>query len=362
MRGGLIALKSETIGGNVVSKKIYPTLILIFFVSIFCAFLIPCASATEKSKVRLRKSFPQKAQTSYQKKLREFIDLQKDFGNPSQAIKTVDLLLNKIKKKIKPKQKYSKREAVRTLQKIAGFLKEEGNFAYGKNNLLIEALGESEGKRFIDCDGFSSLYLAAGENLGLSLNPVYVPSHIFIRCKINSNTFFYWEPTLAAEKDLNYYKSWLKIKEESEYPLELDEEKFRAIQLCNLGAAWYKKGDFKKAIAYSNAALRLHPHYAEAYNNLGAANARLGNLSLALECYGKAIAINPRYAAAYSNMGIAYYKMGKFDEALGFFKEATKADSRYRKAYFYEYIVLKKKGEVKQALKTAARIRKHGKR
>ncbi|NIM58873.1 MAG: tetratricopeptide repeat protein [Candidatus Aminicenantes bacterium] len=260
--------------------------------------------------------------------------------------------------KVRPRAKYNKEEAIEALLLIDGVLKEDGKFEYRRNNLLIEGLKKQEnGKRFIDCDDYSSIYLFAGERLGLSLEPVYVPKHVFLRCVLDDYTSFYWEPTIASEMDIGYYRDMLNMPDKKSYPKVLDEKEFEAIHFCNLGVAWYEKGDYAKVIEYSERAIRLDPKYAVAFNNLGAAHAKQGNLDVAMECYKKATSINPNYAAAFSNIGVTFYRLGFLEKAVECFEKAIELDPHFDRAYENKVIVLIENGERNRALSFVNEIR-----
>jgi len=279
------------------------------------------------------------------------LESQKEFGNLTSALQTLDHLFGKIEMKVRPRAKYNKEEAIEALKVIDGVLKEEGKFEYRRNNLLIEGLKKQEnGKRFIDCDDYSSIYLFAGERLGLSLEPVYVPKHVFLKCILDDYTSFYWEPTIASEKDAGFYRDWLNIPDKNSYPKVLDEKEFAAIHFCNLGVAWYEKGDYAKVIEYSERATKLNPKYAVAFNNLGVAHAKQGNLDVAMECYKKATSINPNYAAAFSNIGVTFYRLGFLEKAVECFEKAIELDPHYDRAYDNKVIVLMENGERNRAL------------
>jgi len=322
-------------------------------------FLSPQAVyAKDSHQPKLVKQLKPGHQRRYDVKIRESLESQKEFGNPASALQTLDHLFDKIEMKIRPRTKYNKKEAIAALRVIDGVLKEEGKFEYRRNNLLIEGLKKREnGKRFIDCDDYSSIYLFAGERLGLSLEPVYVPKHVFLRCILDDYTSFYWEPTIASEKNADFYKDWLNIPSESSFPKILNEKEFEAIHFCNLGAAWYKKGDYAKVIEYSKRAIRLDPKYAVAFNNLGAAYAKQGNLNVAMECYKKATTINPNYATAFSNIGVAFYRLGYLMEAVEYFEKAIELDPKFDRAYDNKVAVLMEKGEHSRALNFVNRIR-----
>jgi tetratricopeptide (TPR) repeat protein len=307
--------------------------------------------AEENYPRKLVKHLESKHQNRYEVKVRESLESQEEFGNPASALQTLDHLFGKIEMKVRPRAKYNKEEAIEALKVIDGVLKEEGKFEYRRNNLLIEGLKKQEnGKRFIDCDDYSSIYLFAGERLGLSLEPVYVPKHVFLRCILDDYTSFYWEPTIASEKDAGFYRDWLNIPDENSYPKVLDEKEFEAIHFCNLGVAWYEKGDYAKVIEYSERATRLNPKYAVAFNNLGAAHAKQGNLDVAMECYKKATSINPKYAAAFSNIGVTFYRLGFIEKAVECFEKAIELDPHFDRAYDNKVIVLMENGERNRAL------------
>ena len=322
-------------------------------------FLAPqVVYAKESGQQILQKQVKIGHQYKYDIKIRESLDLQKDFGNPASSFQTLDNLLGKIEKKIKPRSQYNKEEAIEALKVMGGVLKEEGNFEYRENKLLIEGLRKQKnGKRFIDCDDYSFIYLVAGERLGLPLEPVYAPKHVFLMCRLNDSTRFYWEPTIAAEKDVGFYRNWLNLPEDSSYPKILTEKEFEAIQFCNLGVAWYEKGDYEKAIKYYENAVRLNPDYAAAFNNLGVAYAKQGKFNLAMEYYRKATNINHNYAVAFNNIGVTFYKLSYLQKAVEYFEKAIEADAKYDRAYDYKVVTLMRKGERSKAFEFVNKIR-----
>lgn len=315
-------------------------------------FFIPKIIHAEESQIQIpARQAEVLAGYKFETKIHEFLDLQRDFGNPDSAYQALDQLFGEIDKKIQPRSRYNKKEAIEALQAIGRLLNQEGNFEYRKNILLIEGLKRQEnGRRYIDCDDYSSLYLFAGERLGLSLNPVFASNHVFLECHLDEINHFYWEPTIGEEKDAGFYRTWLNIPEDSHYPKVLNEKEFEAIHLCNLGVAWYEKGNYEKSIEYSKRALSLNPDYPAALNNLGAAYSRQGKFDMALACYEKAIDLEPDYATAFNNIGVAFYKLGYFEKAVEYFGKAIKADPEYENTYPYEVVVLIKRSEHSQAL------------
>ena len=218
----------------------------------------------------------------YKSLMQGSLNLQKDFGNPETTIKTIDNVFDKINKKVKLSSEYNKKEEHETLKQIATrtliemdeILKEEKYFRTQKTNILIQAMKKrASGERFLDCDDYTWLYLVAGERIGIDLEPVYTPGnqsgHMFLKCNLPDNTHFYWEPTIAQEKNLEFYRQYFGLPENSFFPKVLDDREFYAIQLCNIGVAWYEKEEYETAIEYYENSISLNPNYAPAYNNRG---------------------------------------------------------------------------------------------
>ena len=243
------------------------------------------------------------------------------------------------------------------LNTIDSILKEDGHFECKSNRILIEELNkEKNGKRFLDCDDYSSIYLAAAEQLGLPLESVYFPAHVFLRCQLSNSRNFYWEPTIAAETNMSYYKKRLNIPENSFYPKILNEKQFEAIKLCDLGTAWFKKEDYLRAIGYFQKALESNSEFAPAFNNLGAAYAKQGHYGKALECYREALAVNHNYGAALCNIGVAYYRLENLKKAIKYFDKSLKLNPRNKKTSRYKFRALIEKGQSNKASRYIAKF------
>ena len=105
---------------------------------------------------------------------------------------------------------------------------------------------------------------------------------------------------------------------------EKETRKNRSFAYDNRGNAYYKMGEFDRAIADFTAAIALNPNDAIAHYNRGNAYDERAELDSAIADWDKAIAINPNYAAAYGNRGIAYRKMGEFGRAIADYTKAIK--------------------------------------
>jgi tetratricopeptide (TPR) repeat protein len=103
---------------------------------------------------------------------------------------------------------------------------------------------------------------------------------------------------------------------------------------CNLGAAFYSKGESEKAIDCYKKATRLNPANAEAHYNLGNIYLEKNRPSAAVIAYDKAIKSRPAYAKAYSNMGVAFLQMELPDKAIERFRKAIELEPNNLDANF----------------------------
>jgi tetratricopeptide (TPR) repeat protein len=150
------------------------------------------------------------------------------------------------------------------------------------------------------------------------------------------------------------------------------------------GFALSSNGSGEKALEDFDKAIRINPHYSEAYFNRGNTNrsllrypdairdfslaitnnpsmaeafvnrgnlhALLGDSAAALVDYEKALSLNPRFAVAYFDRGLLKNQKGDHSAALGDFDQAIKFDSHLAKAYFEKGSLLEAEGSDEGAL------------
>jgi tetratricopeptide (TPR) repeat protein len=90
----------------------------------------------------------------------------------------------------------------------------------------------------------------------------------------------------------------------------------------NKGDDFFDAGQFDKAAAAYQQAIKLRPDYPEAHLNLGETLFNLGRYDEAIAADQKAIALKSNWAEAYRALGIAYLKTDKSREALEALKKA----------------------------------------
>ena len=92
-----------------------------------------------------------------------------------------------------------------------------------------------------------------------------------------------------------------------------------------LGARYYRNGEYDLARDRLLLALKLDPGNALAWSTLGLSYEALGNLRLAEDAYGKAVRAAPRDFQIQDNYAVFLCRRGKHDEARRYFDKAIKA-------------------------------------
>lgn len=302
---------------------------------------------------------PENKLNVYDTTIRQSLLRQQDFGDLDTANRNLDRILEKIKVEIQPHTSFDKTTALEAMSTIGRILRDEENFEYRKNRLLIEELNkDSQSKKYLDCDDSSSIYLAASEQIGLTLKPVYFPDHVFLKCELDDGSSFFWEPTMAEESYLDFYRLWTNVSLDEGFPIILDEIQLEAIQLSDLGVAWYYKENFQKAAEYFQKSLEANSEFGTAYNNLGASLAKQGKIDDALDCYQAAIDKNPNNSAAFLNTGVAFYRLGNLRKSIEFFDRTLKINPDSDKANLFKYRVLCANGQPRRAVRLLNQLRK----
>jgi len=78
----------------------------------------------------------------------------------------------------------------------------------------------------------------------------------------------------------------------------------------NRGSVYAKKGDYTRAIADFDAAIRINPQLASAFGNRGLALAKAGQYARAIADFNVALAKNPKDALSLYNRGAARQQTG----------------------------------------------------
>ncbi len=111
------------------------------------------------------------------------------------------------------------------------------------------------------------------------------------------------------------------------------------------GNAFDDKGDFERAAADYDRAIRTKPDFAQAYNDRGIVRSDLGNFDAAIADYNHALKLNPNSAQAYNNRGIAYHHKADEGQAIADYTKAIALNPRYAHAYYNRAIALHLRGD-----------------
>jgi tetratricopeptide (TPR) repeat protein len=107
---------------------------------------------------------------------------------------------------------------------------------------------------------------------------------------------------------------------------------------------------YDRAIADYTQAIRLDPNEAGGYNQRGTAYAQKGDYDRAIADYTQAIRIVPNFSYAYSNRGAAYYGKGDSDRAIADYAQAIRLDPNNAGAYSNHGLAYYEKGDYEWAI------------
>jgi len=123
----------------------------------------------------------------------------------------------------------------------------------------------------------------------------------------------------------------------------------------NRGVAYYKKGDFDRAIADADRAIAVKPDLAEAYYDRSAAYRAKGDYDRAVADDGIAIRLKPDFAEAYCDRGSAYGAKGDYDRAVADYGIAIRLKPDFAEAYNNRGFAFFLKGDFGRAINNASR-------
>jgi len=111
----------------------------------------------------------------------------------------------------------------------------------------------------------------------------------------------------------------------------------------NLGIAYYRIGEYEKAVPYYQNAIRFNPQGIKAYNNLGATYYYLGQFNKAISYCKEAIRLRPHYPGANFNLALIYQSLGQYQETIYYYKrfllrEPDDLEVNFNLGFIYQYL------------------------
>ena len=116
------------------------------------------------------------------------------------------------------------------------------------------------------------------------------------------------------------------------------------------GEAYQATGNYDRAVADYNEAVRLDAGFALAYARRGVAFARKGEPDAAIADFTAAIGLDPNLRQAYNNRSIVYHRKGEYDRAIADLTEAIRLDPKRAESYYRRGSVYGSKGDADRAI------------
>jgi tetratricopeptide (TPR) repeat protein len=136
-------------------------------------------------------------------------------------------------------------------------------------------------------------------------------------------------PIDSGEHDIVQQKIKEAIRQPAPAPAQLGAEHF-----YDQGHRRWEAGDFDGAIDDCTEAIRLNPHFAEAYNWRGSAYLGKDDYVNATGDFSEAIRLEPGYATAYYNRGLCHAASGHYADAMSDYNEALRLHPLFVRAYY----------------------------
>ena len=92
---------------------------------------------------------------------------------------------------------------------------------------------------------------------------------------------------------------------------------------CNMGWAYYKKGDMGRAIQNYKKASEIDPEFILPYYNLGVGYLSIDKTDEAIAAFKLAVKLAPGYVDAHYRLGLVYFKLGMKEDAKREFEEVV---------------------------------------
>lgn len=275
----------------------------------------------------------------------DFLKLEADFGANAKHSAYLNAFLDRAKKSVTVHPGYtSDSQAIETLQSIHAFIRSEG-FGFKENFLLHRGIDSKK----IDCDNFSTLYVAIAETLKIPIAPVYAPNHSFVRIIFTDGSYLNWEVLEGKSLPNAFYIQKLSIAEKSVksgvYLKTMSRKEFLGVHYNNIGSHLFSRKKYSDSVAYFTMAIQLNPLLSSAYHNRGSAYYATKRLEPALADLLKADELDPANAATHNTLADIYYDKKDCQNASRHYRAAIVLDPENYVPYYNWGLLMKETGK-----------------
>jgi tetratricopeptide (TPR) repeat protein len=122
------------------------------------------------------------------------------------------------------------------------------------------------------------------------------------------------------------------------------------LALTERASIYYTNGDFDRAIADYTSALRLNKNLMAAYSGRARAYRDKGDIDKALADFNEALRLDPSSASSHLDRGTIYEAKGDLDRAIAEYSQAIEQDPKFAAAYNNRGLAFLAKGDLDKAL------------
>jgi tetratricopeptide (TPR) repeat protein len=149
---------------------------------------------------------------------------------------------------------------------------------------------------------------------------------------------------------LTHHQAGRLSEAEAHYRRALQQDRFNAGILHNLGLVIAARGNFAEAATLIGQAIAVRGNVADFHSNLGNVLTALDRTDEAVASYERALKLNPRFADAAFNLGIALAKLGRIADAESWYRRATTFNPSFWPARLNLANLLDDQGKLDEAL------------
>lgn len=101
----------------------------------------------------------------------------------------------------------------------------------------------------------------------------------------------------------------------------------KARELYKMGQKDMENQDFQQSVIHFEAALKIDPLFAFAWDNLGISYRHLNNFDKAIEAYNSSLKVDPNGITPLQNIAVAYEYKKQYDKAIAAYEKLAKLDN-----------------------------------